>query len=181
MSIIINDISEALASLVEQASASIVRVEAGGPPVSGTSWGNGVVVTASHGVDPDSPATLTVADGSSVSAQLIGRDPRLDLAFFQVAEQDLEKIGARIHIAESLPRTGHLVLTLGRGPRGLRSSLGMIGAVHATPWRTRGGAEVSAEIDVDATLHPSAAGGPLLDTNGKLPGEIGRASCRERV
>jgi len=170
MSIQLTEVSEALATLVESTAPSVVRVEAEGPPVSGTSWGDGTVVTVAHAIESDGPVTLTLADGTQLSARLVGRDPRLDLAFLQLPEEHADLIGARPAFAESSPRTGHLVVTLGRGPRGLRSSLGIVGAVHASPWRTRGGAEVSSDIDVDATLHPTAAGGPLLDASGRLLG-----------
>jgi len=170
MSIQLTEVSEALANLVESTSPSVVRVEAGGPPVSGTTWGHGLIATVAHAIEAPDAITLTLPDGTPLSGQLLGRDPRLDLAFVQISEEHADLLGPCLTAEEEAPRTGHLVVTLGRGPRGLRSSLGIVGAVDPAPWRTRGGAEVTSHIDVDATLHPTAAGGPLLSASGGLLG-----------
>ena len=165
MSPTLPDLSSALADLVSTAAPSVVRVDGGPTPVSGVAWDATTVVTVRHGVEEDTPLSVTTHDGVTHRATLLGHDPRLDLSFLSVEGVELP---ARPSPAAA-PQVGALVVTVGRTPRGLRSSLGIVGAVGPA-WRTRGGAEVPLDIDVDATLHPAAAGGPLLDAHGHLLG-----------
>src|SRR5438046_3119558 len=49
-------------------------------PSTGVRWRAGLVVTANHTVEADREVTLTGPDGRTLSAQVAGRDPRLDIA-----------------------------------------------------------------------------------------------------
>ncbi len=166
MSTTLQTLSADIAAILEATGPSVVRVEAGGQVVSGLAWDAETIVTVRHGIDDDSPISVLTADGTTHTAELLGHDPRLDLTFLQVPGAGLPE---RPAAASTPPAPGHIVLTVGRGPRGLRSSLGIVGAVGPA-WNTRGGATVSADLDIDATLHPTAAGGPLLNAAGELLG-----------
>jgi len=162
----ITDLSDALAAILETTSPAVVRVEAGANIVSGLVLDATTIVTVRHGLPDDAPVSVTTHDGTVLSATILGHDARLDLGFLTVADVALTPLSTP---DADTPKTGHLVLTVGRGARGLRSSLGIVGAVGPA-WRTRGGADVHLDIDVDATLHPTSAGGPLLDASGRLVG-----------
>jgi len=123
-------------------------------------WRAGFIVTASHTVEPDREVTLTAPDGRTLSAQVAGRDPGLDIAVLR-AEVDGVPV-ADIGDDGDL-RIGHLVLALGAGPR---ASAGIVSALDI-----RGGRQPAGEIlAVDLTLYPGFSGGPLVDVLGRVIG-----------
>src|SRR6185436_19586546 len=75
------DLSNAMAGAVERAAASIVAVH-GRPrlPSTGVHWRAGLIVTANHTVEAEREVALTDADERTLSAQVVGRDPSLDIA-----------------------------------------------------------------------------------------------------
>ena len=166
MSTSIQQLSDSIARTLDAVGPAVVHVDGGHDSVSGLVWDDNTIVTVRHAVADDAPITVTLADGSVHTATLIGHDPRLDLSFLTVDDASLP---ARPTATTETPKLGHLVFTLGRGHRGLRSSMGIVGAAGPT-WRTRSGAEVAYDLDIDASLHPTAAGGPLLDASGQLIG-----------
>jgi len=156
------DLSNALAGAVERAAGSVFAVH-GRPrlPSTGVLWRAGLIVTASHTVEPDRDVTLTAPDGRTLSARVAGRDPGLDIAVLR-AEVDGVPV-ADIGDDGDL-RIGHLVLALGAGPR---ASAGIVSALDI-----RGGRQpVAGEIlAVDLTLYPGFSGGPLVDVLGHVVG-----------
>ena len=155
------DLSNALAGAVASAARSIVAVH-GRPrlPSTGVHWRPGLIVTASHTVESDREVTLTAPDGRTVSAQVAGRDPGLDVAILRADVAD-------VAVADLAPdaelRVGHMVLALGAGPR---ASAGIVSALD-----TRGGRPSTGEtIAVDLTLYPGFSGGPLIDVLGRVVG-----------
>src|SRR5690348_14212245 len=87
--------SDALADAVEQAGQSIVRVDGRHrQSASGMVWSSdGLVVTADHVVERDDDLGVGLADGRTVRAKLVGRDPSSDLALLQVEATGLTPIG----------------------------------------------------------------------------------------
>jgi len=156
------DLSNALAGAVERAAGSVFAVHGRRRlPSTGVLWRAGLIVTASHTVEPDREVTLTAPDGRTLSARVTGRDPGLDIAVLR-AEVDGVPV-ADIGDDGDL-RIGHLVLALGAGPR---ASAGIVSALDI-----RGGRQpVAGEIlAVDLTLYPGFSGGPLVDVLGRVIG-----------
>src|SRR3954471_7290639 len=91
MSAIGMDLSEASAAAVEKAGSAVARVEARRRgPSSGTVWSaDGVVVAAHHNVEWDEDVTLGLADGTTVSANVVGRDATTDVAVLRAAANGL--------------------------------------------------------------------------------------------
>src|SRR5882724_8743941 len=155
------DLSNALAGAVERAAHSIFAVH-GRPrlPSTGVLWRPGLIVTASHTVEPDHEVGLTGPDGRTLSAQVAGRDPGLDIA---VLRADAGSTPAADIAPDAELRIGHLVLALGAGPR---ASAGIVSALD-----TRGGRPADGEtIAVDLALYPGFSGGPLIDMLGRVVG-----------
>ena len=156
------DLSNALAGAVERAAGSVFAVH-GRPrlPSTGVLWRAGLIVTASHTVEPDREVTLTAPDGRTLSARVAGRDPALDIAVLR-AEVDGVPV-ADIGDDGDL-RIGHLVLALGAGPR---ASAGIVSALDIRGGRHPAAGEILA---VDLTLYPGFSGGPLVDVLGRVIG-----------
>src|SRR5438445_13261643 len=156
------ELSTALAGAVERASASVFAVH-GRPrlPSTGVHWRAGLIVTASHTVEPDREVTLTAPDGRTLTAQVVGRDPGLDIAVLRAEVAGVP--AADIHDDGDL-RIGHLVLALGAGPR---ASAGIVSALDLRGGRQR---EPDAMLAVDLTLYPGFSGGPLVDVLGHVVG-----------
>ena len=128
------ELSERLSALAEDGGRSVVRVEARRAPASGVVWSpDGVVVTAHHNVEWDEDLEVGLADGRSVRAELLGRDPSTDLAVLRVQASGLP---APAWADPDSLKAGHLVLSLSRPGRALRVGLGPI-ARAADAWRDR--------------------------------------------
>lgn len=156
------DLSNALAGAVERAAGSLFAVH-GRPrlPSTGVLWRAGLVVTASHTVEPDREVPLTAPDGRTLSARVVGRDPGLDVAVLRAEVEGVP--AADVHDDGEL-RVGHLVLALGTGPR---ASAGIVSALDARGGRQQ---EPGAMLAVDLTLYPGFSGGPLVDVLGRVVG-----------
>jgi S1-C subfamily serine protease len=156
------DLSNALAGAVERAAGSLFAVH-GRPrlPSTGVHWRTGLIVTASHTVEPDREVTLTAPDGRTLSAQVVGRDPGLDIA---VLRAEVGGVPAADIRDDGELRVGHLVLALGTGPR---ASAGIVSALDVRGGRQR---DPGAMLAVDLTLYPGFSGGPLVDVLGHIVG-----------
>ena len=157
-------LSDALANAVERAAAATVAVHARRRfPATGVIVANGLVVTANHVVERDEEITVTLHDGTSLPAALVGRDPGSDLAVLRPSGT------LPAPLAEgAAPRVGNLVLAIGRG-LGVGASLGLVNAVDG-PQRSRRGGQIEGLIRADAALLPGFSGGPLIDAQGRVLG-----------
>lgn len=164
------DLSNALAGAVASAAQSVLAVH-GRPrlPSTGVLWRPGLVVTASHTVESERELTLTTPDGRSVSAQVAGRDPGLDIA---VLRAETGGMSAAALASDADLRVGHLVLALGAGPR---ASVGIVSALDTRAGRAAPGDTVA----VDLTLYPGFSGGPLVDVLGRVVGITTSGASRQ--
>jgi S1-C subfamily serine protease len=157
-----------MAAAVERAAGAVVAVNARQRMASsGVYWRQGVVITADHSIKREDEISVTLPDGHSVPATLAGRDSGTDLAVLGLQGQELAP--AEIGDA-SLPKTGHLVLALGRSGEGILSaSLGVISTISSArrPWHS---SQNDPLMRLDLVLYPGFSGGPLVDTHGRVIG-----------
>lgn len=160
--------AEELAELVARVRDSVVLVRSGREGSgSGVIWrADGIVMTNHHVVARRDRATVVLNDNRELAAEVIARDPVLDLAALKVDAVGLPV--ATIGLSQEL-RIGELVLAIGN-PWGQRSvvTAGIVSGVGAieTSWR-RGKAEY---IRSDVGLAPGNSGGALIDARGTVVG-----------
>jgi S1-C subfamily serine protease len=164
---IASDLSRRLAAVVEGAAPSVVRVEGRRRAASsGVVFGADAVVTAHHGLEWEDGVRVGLADGSSVPAVLVGRDPSTDLALLRVQASGLVP---PVWSGLDDVKAGHLVLGLSRPDRGPRAGLGVV-SVTGGAWRTPAGGRVDRYIETDLALHPGFSGGLVVDVAGRALG-----------
>jgi S1-C subfamily serine protease len=159
-------LSDQLASAVERAGRSIVRLEARRrQPASGVIWSSdGLIVTADHVLEREEDLQVGLPNGESAAATIVGRDPGTDLAVLRVSAQ-----GAQAIEHGAAPRVGNLALIVGRPGESLGTSIGVVSAL-AGPARTWRGGQLEGFIRTDATFYPGFSGGPLIDASGQMIG-----------
>ena len=166
-------LSQCLAKGVERVSPSVVAIDAR-PRVrtSGVVWRPGIVVSTNHTVRRDEEITVTLDDGRSLPAALVGRDAGTDLAVLRVESGDAaaEDESLQISAAAEL-RVGHVVLAVGRTDpeRGVTASFGII-SLLGDKWRTWRGGEIDRLIRLDLAIHLGFSGGALIDAEGRILG-----------
>ncbi|MBJ6760488.1 serine protease [Myxococcaceae bacterium JPH2] len=169
-------LSQSIASVVERIAPSIVRVEARRRRgATGLVFGNdGHILTTSHAVEHEGHIQLGLADGRTVSAELVGRDPSTDLALLKTETSGLTPLTPA---PLDDVKVGHLVLAVGRPGRTARATLGIVSA-FGEGWRTHAGGRVDHYLETDADLPPGFSGGALVDAQGRFLGLLTAAFSR---
>ena len=159
MSELFEQISNAMADVVEAASVGVVRVEGRRRfGATGLVWRENVVVTANHVVRRDEGVKVGLADSDSVEASVVGRDPSTDIAVLRVSGA-----GNPASLADNgTLRVGHLVLALGRPFNQVQATHGVVSAI--------GTRRDSGIIQTDVVMYPGFSGGPLVDASGNVQG-----------
>ncbi|NNF35802.1 MAG: PDZ domain-containing protein [Saprospiraceae bacterium] len=137
---------------------------------SGFIWDyDGHIVTNFHVIKDASKAVVTLADQSSYEAELVGYEPRKDIAVL--------KIDAPLSVLRPIPvgtssdlKVGQSVYAIGN-PFGLDQSL-TTGIISALGREIQSQARIPIRdvIQTDAAINPGNSGGPLLDSSGRLIG-----------
>jgi S1-C subfamily serine protease len=181
MADVLKELSDAMANAVESLTPSIVSVNARRRlPATGIVWSSdGIIVTANHVVERDDELSVTLADGTTHDASLMGRDPANDLAVLKV---NATLTAAKWGDNQAL-KVGHLVLALGRPGEQVQATLGVVSALHqsAAPRqdegrrRKRAGRRmmqvlVDGYIQTDVVMYPGFSGGPLVSGDGAIHG-----------
>ncbi len=138
----------------------------------------GYIVTNNHVISEaaasPSKVKLTVVfnDGKEVPANLVGRDPKTDLAVLKVDHVDNLTV-AKFGDSDKL-RVGEEVIAAG-APLGLRSTVtsGIISALNRPVPLSGEGSDTDTVIDAvqtDASINHGNSGGPLIDMNSLVIG-----------
>jgi S1-C subfamily serine protease len=140
--------------------------------------GRGYIVTNNHVISDaaNNPSQYKISvvfnDGKRVPANLVGRDPKTDLAVLKVDNVDNLRV-ARLGDSEKL-RVGEEVVAVG-APLGLRSTVthGIISALHRPVPLSGEGSDTDTVIDgvqTDASINHGNSGGPLINMNSEVIG-----------
>jgi S1-C subfamily serine protease len=164
--------SDSLAAAVEKAAQAVVTVDARGRmPATGIVWSaDGEILTADHVVQRDENIQVTLGDGRTLAARVVGRDPGSDLALLKVEASGLPVP----ELAETL-KVGHLVFAVGR-PEEVQATLGSVVALGGPVRGHR--RNFAAYIQSDVTMYPGFSGGPLIDASGRVAGLNSSALAR---
>jgi len=131
----------------------------------------GVVLTNSHVVAGATTVTVTLHDGTELTADVIGSDPMSDLAALRI--QDPPAGLPFLAMGDSgKTRLGEVVLAIGN-PFGLEGSvsMGIVSAKGRTNQRIiNGGRGYEDFIQTDAAINPGNSGGALVNLRGELIG-----------
>jgi Do/DeqQ family serine protease len=127
--------------------------------------GQGLVLTNNHVIAGADDISVTLADGRSFEAEVIGTDPDTDLAMVKIPAEDLQALP----MADSKHlRVGDFVVAVGN-PFGLGQTVtsGIVSALGRTGFR---GLEYQNFIQTDASINPGNSGGALINLRGELVG-----------
>jgi S1-C subfamily serine protease len=140
--------------------------------------GRGYIVTNNHVISEaaNNPSqfktTVVFNDGKEVPANLVGRDPKTDLAVLKVDNVNNLTV-AKLGDSDKV-RVGDEVLAAG-APLGLRSTVthGIVSALHRPIPLSGEGSDTDTVIDAiqtDASINHGNSGGPLIDMDSHVIG-----------
>lgn len=125
----------------------------------------GYIVTNHHVVAGADAIEVTLRDGTTHEAKLVGSDPEVDLAIVQIDAEGL----TQVEIADSdRLRVGDYVVAIGN-PFGLGQTVtsGIVSALGRTGLGIEGYENF---IQTDASINPGNSGGALVNLRGELVG-----------
>ena len=126
---------------------------------------SGLIVTNNHVIDGAEQITVTLNDGTSLPAKLVGRDEKTDLALLRV--KPLKPLASTRFGDSNKARVGDWVVAIGN-PFGLGSTV-TAGIVSARN-RDIAAGPYDDFIQTDAPINRGNSGGPLFDMDGNVIG-----------
>jgi serine protease Do len=129
----------------------------------------GYLVTNNHVVEGAESITVTLTDGRSFDATLVGTDTLADLAVVKISGDNLPTVSFG---DSSQLRVGEWVVAIGNAlalPGGPTVTVGVISALGRTI-QVQNGVNLYDMIQTDAAINPGNSGGPLLNLRGEIVG-----------
>jgi serine protease Do len=126
---------------------------------------DGYIVTNNHVIENADAIAVVMADGSRLNAELVGRDPKTDLALIKVSG---EQPYPALRFADSdNARVGDWVLAIGN-PFGLGGTA-TAGIISARGRDIRSG-PYDDYLQIDAPINSGNSGGPIVNADGDVIG-----------
>jgi S1-C subfamily serine protease len=170
--------SRAVITVAEAAGPAVVSISTGTrlknaePEEGGAGSGviiapDGYILTNDHVVHGSKRLSVSLTNGTTLAATMVGTDPATDLAVIRADSTNLPF--ATLGESASL-RVGQLVIAIGN-PFGFQStvSTGVVSALGRA-LRSREGRLIDNIIQHTAPLNPGNSGGPLVDSRGRIVG-----------
>ncbi|HEY6999839.1 MAG TPA: DegQ family serine endoprotease, partial [Candidatus Binatia bacterium] len=126
---------------------------------------NGTILTNYHVVDGAQKISVTLSDGKSYDAKVIGKDQKTDIAVIKIdAGQDLPAV--MLGDSDRL-EVGEWVMAIGN-PFGLDHTV--TSGIVSAKGRQIGAGPYDNFIQTDASINPGNSGGPLINLRGEVVG-----------
>ncbi len=125
---------------------------------------DGYIVTNNHVVDGATEVRVKLSEGRELTAKVVGRDPKIDVALIKVDATGLPVIPLGDSTAMQV---GEPVMAIGN-PFGLEQTV-TTGIVSGTG-RVIGEGPYDDFIQTDASINPGNSGGPLINASGRAIG-----------
>jgi serine protease Do len=126
---------------------------------------DGYILTNNHVVDGAQEVSVTMADTQVYKAQVVGRDPKTDLAVLKIntnASLPVAPMGNSTDL-----KVGEWVVAIGN-PFGLGHTV--TAGIVSAKGRVIGAGPYDDFIQTDAPINPGNSGGPLFNMNGEMVG-----------
>jgi S1-C subfamily serine protease len=144
------------------------------PPSEGAGSGSvldreGHILTNYHVIEGAQEVRVTLANGETYEAGLMGADPVYDMAVLRIDAPREALFPVEFGDSSAL-KVGQKVFAIGN-PFGLERTMtvGIISSLNRT-LKSRTGRTMKSIIQIDAALNQGNSGGPLLDSRGRLIG-----------
>ncbi|MDO5579559.1 MAG: trypsin-like peptidase domain-containing protein [Planctomycetia bacterium] len=130
----------------------------------------GIILTNYHVIEKANGVSVTLYNGESYQAKLIGADPNTDIALLKIDAPKELLVPVELGDSSRL-LVGQLVYAIGN-PFGhdrtmTRGIISNLNRTIASPNQFR---QIKGVIQVDAAINPGNSGGPLFDSRGRLIG-----------
>ena len=130
----------------------------------------GHVLTNFHVVEGAREIRVTLCDGQTYEARLVGGDPDTDVVVLKI-DAPADSLYPVVFGSSSNLLVGQRVFAIGN-PFGLERTLatGIISSLNRSLPGRHGRRSLRAIIQIDATINPGDSGGPLLDSHARMIG-----------
>ena len=127
---------------------------------------SGIIVTNNHVIEGADEITVILSDQKEFSAELLGRDPKADLAVLKINPEEAVLNAVNWGNSDAM-RVGDWTIAIGN-PLGLGGSVttGIVSAIS----RDIGGGPYVKFIQTDASINRGNSGGPLFNVQGEVIG-----------
>jgi S1-C subfamily serine protease len=130
----------------------------------------GHILTNYHVIDGARQIQVTLFDGNTYDAKLVGGDPATDTAVIKI-EAPSQSLFPVVFGSSADLKVGQRVFAIGN-PFGLERTLttGIISSLNRSLPSRRSGRSIKSIIQIDAAINPGNSGGPLLDSHSRMIG-----------
>ncbi len=132
---------------------------------------SGYIITNDHVVSSAINIIVTLNDGNSYSAKLVGTDPYGDVAVIKIVDPVDENLIPAVFTNSTNLKVGDPVLAIGN-PYGLDNTVtfGIVSQMGRLLPNSDSGYSIPNVIQTDAAINPGNSGGPLIDLTGSVIG-----------
>ena len=126
----------------------------------------GIIVTNNHVIEGADEITVILSDETEFTAELLGRDPKADIAVLKIDPNNKKLIGLDWGDSDAM-RVGDWTIAIGN-PLGLGGTVtaGIVSAIS----RDLGSGPYVKFLQTDASINRGNSGGPLFNLDGKVIG-----------